>query len=155
MTRRPSGRIEPISITSSYGHTSPQRCEYDRHLNNALRKEADAADLSSITGGKNCFIPMAKRKRQAAGTSNSMMITGGGINQILAAGKGPKVWWQFTTAAEFRTKNQWPTSQRDSRIRAALASRSRSTSIMSPAASAASTTGWCATGASKPKGSPE
>jgi len=43
---------------------------------------------------------------QAAGTSNSMMITGGGINQILAAGKGPKVWWQFTTAAEFRTKNQ-------------------------------------------------
>src|SRR5260370_41627899 len=35
-----------------------------------------------------------------------MMITNGGINNTLAVGKGPKVWWQFTTAAEFRTKNQ-------------------------------------------------
>src|SRR5258708_20923966 len=35
-----------------------------------------------------------------------MMMTGGGIDNILSAGKGPKVWWQFTTAAEFRTKNQ-------------------------------------------------
>jgi len=61
----------------------------------------------SITGGKNCFIPNGEQETAlAAGTSNSMMITGGGINNILSAGKGPKVWWQFTTAAEFRTKNQ-------------------------------------------------
>ena len=61
----------------------------------------------SITGGKNCFIPNGEQETaMAAGTSNSMMITGGGIGAILSAGKGPKVWWQFTTAAEFRTKNQ-------------------------------------------------
>jgi len=46
----------------------------------------------SITGGKNCFIPNGEQETAlAAGTSNSMMITGGGINDILSAGKGPKV----------------------------------------------------------------
>src|ERR1700722_16292185 len=61
----------------------------------------------SITGGKNCFIPNGEQETaMAAGPSNSMMITGGGIGAILSAGKGPKVWWQFTTAAEFSTKNQ-------------------------------------------------
>jgi 4-hydroxymandelate oxidase len=61
----------------------------------------------SITGGKNCFIPNGEQETAlAAGTSNSMMITGGGIKNILSAGKGPKVWWQFTTAAEFRSKSQ-------------------------------------------------
>jgi isopentenyl diphosphate isomerase/L-lactate dehydrogenase-like FMN-dependent dehydrogenase len=61
----------------------------------------------SITGGKNCFIPNGEQETAlAAGTSNSMMITGGGISETLSAGKGPKVWWQFTTAAEFRTKSQ-------------------------------------------------
>jgi isopentenyl diphosphate isomerase/L-lactate dehydrogenase-like FMN-dependent dehydrogenase len=61
----------------------------------------------SVTGGKNCFIPNGEQETaMAAGTSNSMMITGGGVNNILSAGKGPKVWWQFTTAAEFRTKSQ-------------------------------------------------
>src|SRR5260221_12725218 len=49
----------------------------------------------SITGGKNCFIPNGEQETAlAAGTSNSMMITGGGIDNILSAGKGPKVWWQ-------------------------------------------------------------
>jgi isopentenyl diphosphate isomerase/L-lactate dehydrogenase-like FMN-dependent dehydrogenase len=61
----------------------------------------------SITGGKNCFFPNGEQETAlAAVTSNSMMITGGGINNILSAGKGPKVWWQFTSAAELRTKNQ-------------------------------------------------
>src|SRR5258708_105117 len=61
----------------------------------------------SITGGKNCFIPNGEQETAlAAGTSNSMMITGGGIDEVLSAGKGPKVWWQFTTAAEFRSKSQ-------------------------------------------------
>jgi 4-hydroxymandelate oxidase len=61
----------------------------------------------SITNGKNCFIPNGERETAlAAGTSNSMMITTGGMSDIFAAGKGPKIWWQFTTAAEFRTKNQ-------------------------------------------------
>lgn len=61
----------------------------------------------SITGGKNCFLPNGEQETAlAAGTSNSMMITGGGIDNILSADKGPKVWWQFTTAAEFRSKSQ-------------------------------------------------
>ena len=61
----------------------------------------------SVTGGKNCFFPNGEQETAlAAGTSNSMMITNGGISDLLAKGKGPKVWWQFTTAAEFRTKNQ-------------------------------------------------
>jgi isopentenyl diphosphate isomerase/L-lactate dehydrogenase-like FMN-dependent dehydrogenase len=34
------------------------------------------------------------------------MITGGGINDVLSSGKGPKVWFQFTTAGELRTSNQ-------------------------------------------------
>src|SRR5712692_5141653 len=45
----------------------------------------------SITGGKNCFFPNGEQETAlAAGTSNSMMITGGGIDNILSAGKGTK-----------------------------------------------------------------
>jgi isopentenyl diphosphate isomerase/L-lactate dehydrogenase-like FMN-dependent dehydrogenase len=61
----------------------------------------------SVTGGKNCFVPNGEEETAAAaGTANAMMITNGGINDVLASGKGPKVWWQYTTAAEFRNKNQ-------------------------------------------------
>ena len=70
-------------------------------------KELTQPIYLSVTGGKNCFFPNGERETAlAAGTSNSMLITGGGIDDILAAGKGPKVWWQYTTASEFRTKNQ-------------------------------------------------
>ncbi len=59
------------------------------------------------TGGKNCFFMNGEQETAfGAGASNTMMITSGGIDSVLSAGKGPKVWWQFTTAAEFRTKNQ-------------------------------------------------
>lgn len=61
----------------------------------------------SVTGGKNCFVPDGERETAlAAATSNSMFITSGGITDVLASDKGPKVWWQFTTAAEFRSRNQ-------------------------------------------------
>ena len=61
----------------------------------------------SVTGGKNCFVPNGEQETAAAaGTAGAMMITNGGINDVLASGKGPKVWWQYTTAAEFRNKNQ-------------------------------------------------
>jgi 4-hydroxymandelate oxidase len=61
----------------------------------------------SVTGGKNCFVPNGEQETaMAAGASNSMMITSGGIADVVSAGKGPKVWWQYTTAAELRTKNQ-------------------------------------------------
>src|SRR5882724_10390319 len=61
----------------------------------------------SVTGGKECFIPKGEQETAlAAKTANAMMITAGGAGDILASGKGPKVWWQYTTAAEFRTKGQ-------------------------------------------------
>ena len=61
----------------------------------------------SVTGGKNCFVPNGEQEAaKAAAASNSMMIVSGGIGEVVAAGKAPKVWWQYTTAAELRTKNQ-------------------------------------------------
>jgi 4-hydroxymandelate oxidase len=59
------------------------------------------------TGGKNCVFPNGEQEvAYGAGLSNTMMITSGGIDKALDSGKGPKLWWQFTTAAELRTKNQ-------------------------------------------------
>ena len=61
----------------------------------------------SVTNGKNCFVPNGEQETAlAAKTANAMMITTGGAGDIFASGKGPKVWWQYTTAAEFRTKSQ-------------------------------------------------
>jgi 4-hydroxymandelate oxidase len=61
----------------------------------------------SVTGGKNCFIPNGEQETaMASGAANAMMITNGGISDLLASGKGPKMWLQFTTAAEFRNKSQ-------------------------------------------------
>jgi isopentenyl diphosphate isomerase/L-lactate dehydrogenase-like FMN-dependent dehydrogenase len=61
----------------------------------------------SVTGGKNCFVPNGEHETAlAAGSANAMMITNGGISDVLASGKGPKVWWQYTTATEFRNKSQ-------------------------------------------------
>jgi isopentenyl diphosphate isomerase/L-lactate dehydrogenase-like FMN-dependent dehydrogenase len=59
------------------------------------------------TGGKNCVMPAGEKEAAlGAGSSGAMMITSGGIDDVLQAGKGPKVWWQFTTAAEFRSKDK-------------------------------------------------
>ena len=59
------------------------------------------------TGGKNCIMPNGELAvARAAAATNTTMITSGGIDSLLDSGKGPKNWWQFTTAAEFRTKNQ-------------------------------------------------
>lgn len=59
------------------------------------------------TGGKNCvMLDGEKHTAVGAGSAGITMITSGGINDVLSSGKGPKNWWQFTTAAEFRTKNQ-------------------------------------------------
>src|SRR3979411_3225942 len=47
----------------------------------------------SVTNGKNSFIPNGEQETAfAAKTANAMMITTGGASDILAAGKGPKVW---------------------------------------------------------------
>jgi isopentenyl diphosphate isomerase/L-lactate dehydrogenase-like FMN-dependent dehydrogenase len=59
------------------------------------------------TGGKNCVFPNGDvDTAMAAGNSKTMMIVTGGIDAVLDAGKGPKTWWQFTTAAELRSKAQ-------------------------------------------------
>jgi (S)-2-hydroxy-acid oxidase len=59
------------------------------------------------TGGKNCVFPNGEQETAiGAGAANTMMITSGGIDKVLASGKGPKVWWQFTTAANLSTKSQ-------------------------------------------------
>jgi len=61
----------------------------------------------SVTGGKNCFFHDGEEETAfGAGSSNTMMITGSGIGSVLASGKGPKVWLQYTTATELRTKSQ-------------------------------------------------
>jgi 4-hydroxymandelate oxidase len=59
------------------------------------------------TGGKNCVFPNGELEvAYGAGASNTMLITNGGIDKVIDSGKGPQVWWQFTTAAELRTKSQ-------------------------------------------------
>jgi isopentenyl diphosphate isomerase/L-lactate dehydrogenase-like FMN-dependent dehydrogenase len=58
------------------------------------------------TGGKNCVMPNGDfETAMAAGATDTMMIMSTGMSAT-DSGKGPKNWWQFTTAAEFRTKNQ-------------------------------------------------
>jgi isopentenyl diphosphate isomerase/L-lactate dehydrogenase-like FMN-dependent dehydrogenase len=58
------------------------------------------------TGGKNCIMPNGDLETAyAAGATDTMMIMSAGT-AALDTGKGPAKWWQFTTAAEFRTKNQ-------------------------------------------------
>jgi isopentenyl diphosphate isomerase/L-lactate dehydrogenase-like FMN-dependent dehydrogenase len=57
------------------------------------------------TGGKNCVLPNGDLEiAHAAGATNTMMILSGGVPA--PDSKGPANWWQFTTAAEFRTKEQ-------------------------------------------------
>src|ERR1700761_3616299 len=50
----------------------------------------------SVTGGKNCFFHNGEQETAlGAGASDTMMLTSGGINDVLTSGKGPKIWWQF------------------------------------------------------------
>ena len=70
-------------------------------------KQLDHPIFLCPTGGKNCVLPNGEQETAyGAGASNTMMITSGGIDKVIDSGKGPKLWWQFTTAAEFRTRSQ-------------------------------------------------
>jgi len=70
-------------------------------------KKLDYPIYISVTGGKNCFVRGGEQETAyGAAAANSMMITNGGIDAVLKAGKGPKTWLQFTTAADLRTKSQ-------------------------------------------------
>lgn len=58
------------------------------------------------SGGKNCFYPNGEEQTaRGAAASNAMMITNGGIEKFLTSGEAPKLWWQYTTGGQFRTKN--------------------------------------------------
>src|SRR6185295_19202985 len=70
-------------------------------------KKVDSPLFICPTGGKNCmFMNGEEETAFGAGASNTVMFTRGGIEKVLKSGKGPRVWWQFTSAAELRTKNQ-------------------------------------------------
>lgn len=65
-------------------------------------KKLDHPIFFCPTGGKNCVMPDGELETAyAAASSNTMMITNGGIEAA-----GPKNWWQFTTASEFRTREK-------------------------------------------------
>ncbi|MCP5110222.1 MAG: alpha-hydroxy-acid oxidizing protein [bacterium] len=57
-------------------------------------------------GGKACFYPNGEEEvAKAAAASGALMITNGGIDDLLGSGAGPENWWQVTTGGQFRTKN--------------------------------------------------
>jgi isopentenyl diphosphate isomerase/L-lactate dehydrogenase-like FMN-dependent dehydrogenase len=57
------------------------------------------------TGGKNCFRANGELETaKGAAAVNAMMVTGGGIDDYLKSGKGPKNWWQLTTGGELRDR---------------------------------------------------
>ena len=57
-------------------------------------------------GGKNCFYRDGEKEvAKAAGKTGTLMITSGGIEDVIRSGQGPKNWWQVTTGGQFRTKN--------------------------------------------------
>jgi (S)-2-hydroxy-acid oxidase len=58
------------------------------------------------TGGKNCFFRDGEiETAYGAAACNTMMITRG-IADAVNSGHGPKNWWQFSTATEYRSKEQ-------------------------------------------------
>ncbi len=57
-------------------------------------------------GGKECFYPRGEEEvAKAAAASETLLITNGGIDDLLTSGRGPKNWWQVTTGGQFRTRN--------------------------------------------------
>jgi isopentenyl diphosphate isomerase/L-lactate dehydrogenase-like FMN-dependent dehydrogenase len=73
---------------------------------NLFGKQLTQPIYLTVTNGKNCFVANGEQETAyAAKTANAMMITAGGTDAF-SLGKGPKVWWQYTTAAEFRNKTQ-------------------------------------------------
>jgi len=57
-------------------------------------------------GGKNCFYPDGENEvARGAGETDTLMISNGGIEEVVKSGQGPKNWWQFTSGGEFRTEN--------------------------------------------------
>lgn len=57
-------------------------------------------------GGKNCFWKDGEQETAlAAADSRVLWITNGGVDRLLESGRGPKLWLQYTTGGQFRTRN--------------------------------------------------
>src|SRR5262245_57281015 len=73
---------------------------------NRLGKKLGYPIFICPAGGKNCFYRKGEEEvAKAAAESNALMITSGGIDSLLASGKGPKNWWQYTLGGELRSKS--------------------------------------------------
>lgn len=60
--------------------------------------------LIDPAGGKNCFYPNGEAATaQAAANAKALHITNGGIDELLEAGKGAKVWFQLTTGGQLQS----------------------------------------------------
>jgi isopentenyl diphosphate isomerase/L-lactate dehydrogenase-like FMN-dependent dehydrogenase len=71
-----------------------------------LGRKLDYPIFLDPAGGKNCFCPNGELETaRAAAASGAMMVTNGGIDAFLVSGKGPKLWFQYTTGGQFRTRN--------------------------------------------------
>lgn len=65
-------------------------------------QKLDYPILLDPAGGKNCFYRDGEREvARAAANAKALHITNGGIDDVVASGKGP-VWWQVTTGAQLR-----------------------------------------------------
>ncbi len=68
-------------------------------------KTLNAPIFIDPAGGKNCFFPNGELEvAKAAAASGHLMVTNGGIDELLASGKAPGNWWQLTTGGELRNK---------------------------------------------------
>ncbi len=71
-----------------------------------LGKSLDYPIFIDPAGGKNCFYPNGEEEvARAAAESNALMVTNGGIDELLTSAQAPKNWWQLTTGGELRTRN--------------------------------------------------
>jgi isopentenyl diphosphate isomerase/L-lactate dehydrogenase-like FMN-dependent dehydrogenase len=60
--------------------------------------------LLDPAGGKNCFYPDGENVvARAAGSAKALHITNGGIEKLVASGKGP-VWWQIETGGSLKNR---------------------------------------------------
>src|SRR5262245_54223201 len=73
---------------------------------NLLGKKLDYPIFICPAGGKNCFHKNGEEEvAKAAVESHALMITSGGVDSLLASGRGPKNWWQYTLGGELKSRS--------------------------------------------------
>src|SRR5260370_959399 len=64
----------------------------------------DSLGRHEPAAGKNCFYPDGENVvARAAANANALHITNGGIEKLVASGKGP-VWWQLETGGSLKNR---------------------------------------------------